>query len=146
MTFLLKATYCGAFLLLFAGSCFAQERYIQITSGGGVVGTATRYKISLDGKVLKGKGLGEIIYTEESKLKKRLARKYFKKSNALVAGYPGFNYPGNMYYSLLVYNQGTESKMTWGDTAHEVPEVAVKLYQEINAALTRLTFAPESHK
>ena len=142
----MKVFFGGLLVFVLIGGCFAQERYVQVTSGGGVVGTATRYKISRDGRVLKGKGLGEINYTEESKLKRRHARKYYKKSKTLLASITGFDHPGNMYYSLLVHNQGTESQMTWGDTSHAVPEDAEKLYEEINTALTGLTFVPVLRK
>jgi len=142
----MKVTFCSLFVVAFGCSCLAQDRYIQVTSGGGVVGTATRYKMSLDGKVLKGKGLGEITYSEATKLKKCTVKKYFKKSKKLALSYPGFNHPGNVYYSILVYDHGEETQLTWGDAGHQVPEGVEKLYQKINSSLTRLSFMPESHK
>jgi len=142
----MKVTFCSLFVIVIGYTCLAQDRYIQVTTGGGVAGTATRHKMSLDGKVLKGKGLGEIKYTETGKLKKRTVKKYFKKSKALVESYPDFNHPGNVYFSILVYDRGKEIQMTWGDMEHQVPERAENLYKKINSSLTRLKFTPETHK
>jgi len=124
----------------------AQDRALIIASGGGVVGTATVYKISADGIVKKGKGLSEIKYHEESKLSKCTTKKYFKKARSLTNAYPDFNHPGNTYTSISLMEPDTEKKITWGASDHAVPEDVKKLYQKIIARLTRLTFTSDPRK
>lgn len=142
----MKFLYCGIFFLAFFYTGLAQERYLKVTSGGGVTGIATQYKISPDGKVLRGKGLGDIKFTEEGRLKKCRVKKQFKEAERILASHPDFNHPGNLYYSIMVFDQGKESQITWGDSEHEVPEDAGKLYIKINKALARLTFVPDMRK
>jgi len=136
----------GLLVSLFFHVSYGQESYLLVGSGGGVAGTATVYKITRDGKVLKGKGLDEIAYTEEAKLKKCTTKKYFKKAKAVLKSTAKFNHPGNLYSSLTLYNEGNEGKMTWGDAAHPAPEDAKKLYQKINEKMARLTFTTGSSK
>lgn len=119
---------------------FSQECLLVVSSGGGVTGVATVYQISPDGKVLKGKGLGQVNYSEQGNIKKSVARKYYRKIRKLVENTPSFNYPGNLYYSLAAMENGKETKMTWGDAQHPVPEKAKNLYQEITGILTSLNF------
>ena len=71
----MKSLQIGLFLSCLVSVGYAQESYLLVSSGGGVTGTATVYKITRDGKVMKGQGLGEIAYTEESKLKKMRHKK-----------------------------------------------------------------------
>jgi hypothetical protein len=136
----------GLFFCLVIHASYAQEKYLLISSGGGVVGTATVYKIHPDGKVLKGKGLGEIKYTEAGKLKKCATKKYFKRAKAAVKSNPEFNHPGNMYSSIAVVEEGKENKITWGDADHAASEDIKKLYEKINTRLSRLTFTPDTRK
>lgn len=142
----MKFLFITLFFIVFARAGHAQERYLLVSSGGGVAGTATVYKISPDGQVLKGMGLGEINYTEEGRLKKCSVKKYFKGAKSLMESSPDFQHPGNLYSSISLYENGKENKITWGDAGHAVPEDAKKLYQKINAKLTRLTFTPETRK
>lgn len=142
----MKFLFIGLFFLVCIEESHAQENYLLVTSGGGVTGIATVYKIGADGKVMKGKGLGEINYTDEAKLNKCTTKKYFKRTKALMKSSPDFNHPGNLYSSITLYDQGKESKVTWGDAAHTTPDDAKKLYQKINAKLTRLTFTPDAGK
>jgi hypothetical protein len=125
---------------------FSQECLVVIASGGGITGLATVYQISPDGKVLKGKGLGEINYVEQSNLKKSVARKYYRKTRKLVETSPEFNHPGNIYYSLAAKENGKEIRMTWGDSQHTVPQEAKNLYEEISKVLNGLTFTENTTK
>jgi hypothetical protein len=142
----MKWLQIGLFLSFFANLSYAQDSYLLVSSGGGVTGTATVYKITRDGKVLKGQGLGEIAFTEEGKLKKCKAKKYFKGANAVLTASPDFVHPGNLYTSLTLSDEGKERKITWGDTAHPAPEDAKELHQKINTALSKLTFTTDSPK
>jgi hypothetical protein len=111
----MKSLQLAVFWSFCALACYAQESYLLVSSGGGVAGTATVYKIDKDGKVMKGQGLAEIAYTEESKLKKCATKRYFKGAKAVLKSSP--------------------------DPA---PEDAKKLYNKINTALSRLTFSSGS--
>ena len=142
----MKSLQLGLVWSFCALACCGQENYLLVSSGGGVAGTATVYKIEEGGKVSKGQGLAEIAYTEESKLKKCAARKYFKQAKAVLRSSPDFIHPGNMYSSLALYDEGKESRITWGHAEFPVPEDAKKLYNKINTAVSRLTFSTGSPK
>jgi hypothetical protein len=128
----MKSLQIGLLLSCLVSAGYSQESYLLVSSGGGVVGTATVYKITRDGKVMKGQGLGEIAYTEQSKLKKCATRKYFKGAKAVLEASPDFIHPGNMYSSLALFDPA--------------PEEARKLYSKINTAMSRLTFSPGSNR
>ena len=142
----MKCLQIGLFLSCLVSVGYAQESYLLVSSGGGVAGTATVYKITRDGKVMKGQGLGEIAYTEESKLKKCATKKYFKGAKAVLESSPDFIHPGNMYSSLALQDEGKESRITWGHAEYPAPEDARKLYSKINTAISRLTFSPPSQR
>jgi len=141
----MKYLFAGLFFLIFV-SGVAQERYFEITRGGGISGKATRYQVDREGRVLKGSGLGEINYSEESELKKCKAKKCFRRAGKLVSSYSDFNHPGNLYYSIKFYELGKGGEITWGDAGYRVPEGVEKLYQEIHAALDGLIFSPMATK
>ena len=140
----MKSLRFGLFLSFVALACHAQESYLLVSSGGGVAGTATVFKINREGKVMKGQGLAEITYKEEGKLKKCTAKKYFKQAKAVLQSSPDFIHPGNMYSSLALYDEGKESRITWGHEEFPAPEDAKKLYDKINTAVSRLTFSSGS--
>jgi hypothetical protein len=137
----MKSLHIGMFWSFCVLSGYAQESYLLVSSGGGVAGTATVYKIDKAGNVMKGQGLGEIEYTEESKLKKCAAKRYFKHAKAVLKSSPDFIHPGNMYSSLALYEEGKESRITWGHPEFVAPEDAKKLYSKISTAVSRLTFS-----
>lgn len=119
----------------------AQEKFITLGSGGGFAGTTTVYKITEKGEVFKGKGLGEIVYTECGKIKRSQAKKFFKNVSAQLQA-ADFNHPGNLYYFLTIAENGNEKKVTWGDADHKVPEPIRTTHQEIQATVTPIKFKP----
>lgn len=129
-------------LLFLTHLAFSQECLLVVTSGGGVTGVSTTYQIDLDGSVLRGKGLGEVRYTEQGKVKKSAAKKYFRASRKLIESSPAFNHPGNIYYSIATKENGKETKMTWGDPQNPVAEDAKKLYARIADVLSKVNFTP----
>jgi hypothetical protein len=137
---LLMKIFLFSLFSLIVHCSFSQDCTLVVSSGGGFTGMTTVYQINPDGKVLKGKGLGQISYGEQSNLKKSLAKKYYRKTRKLTQTFPVFNHPGNVYYSLSVKENGKEIKMTWGDVQHPAPEPAKNLYDEITKVLTGLTF------
>jgi len=118
----------------------AQEKCVIVGSGGGIAGTATVYKITTAGKVLKGSGIEEIKYTESGKIKKGKAKKYIQMASEQTQLNSQFNHPGNLYYFIRYTEGTTDRKVTWGDPAHPIPESMQKLYQEINTALGAARF------
>lgn len=94
--------------------------------------------------VSKGKGLGKVNYSEQSQLKKSVARKYYRKTQKLIRSEPEFNHPGNIYYSLAAQENDNLLKVTWGDSEHPAPEQARILYQEITKILSVLSFTPKN--
>ncbi|MEX1238887.1 MAG: hypothetical protein WEB30_04190 [Cyclobacteriaceae bacterium] len=129
-------TYCA----------YPQECFLIVSSGGGITGMATVYQVSPDGEVLKGRGLGQIDYSEKSIIQKSVARKYYRKTRKLVEKSPAFDHPGNIYYSLAARENGKEVKMTWGAIEYPAPEQAKNLYDEIIKILTGLTFTANTTK
>lgn len=125
---------------------YSQECFLIVRSGGGITGMATVYQIDPDGQVLKGRGLGQINYSEKSTIQKSLARKFYRKTRKLVEKSPAFDHPGNIYYSLAARENGNEVKMTWGAIEYPAPEQAKKLYDEITKILTGLTFTANTTK
>jgi hypothetical protein len=119
---------------------YSQDCFLVVSSGGGFAGTSTAYQISLDGTVRKGKGLGTIDYSEQARVKKSTAKRYYRKTRSLITSTPEFNHPGNMYYSLGTVEKNTEKKIIWGDTGHTVPEKAKTVYQDLMKILSGLTF------
>jgi hypothetical protein len=134
-------TVIGAF---FATSVYAQE-YIVLTKGGGVTGNTTVFRISPSGEVAKGSGAIDPAYSEFAKLRKSRAKRYFRKTHALIKN-ETFNHPGNMYTAIALVNGEKEGKIVWGDASHETPVKATKLYKKIQASLNRLTFSKDLRK
>lgn len=136
----MKTLLCSLFLVV-SHTAFAQECLVELTNGGGITGSATVYQIHLDGKVLKGEGMGAIRYKEKSYLKRSKAKKFFRKTRQLLTSLQKHHFPGNIYYSLALKENDKEIKMTWGDAQHPAPEDATTLYNEITEVLSHLTFS-----
>jgi hypothetical protein len=131
------------FIFFFSSTAVsAQEKYLAIGSGGGVTGSATVYKILPGGKVYKGNGLGEIKYTECSKIKKSRAKKIFSQASQLVKATEEFNHPGNMYYFVTLSEGDKPQRITWGETGHPVNEGLKNLYTEIQTTVSALKYKP----
>lgn len=142
----MKFVFTALFLCCFIFSMQAQECYLTLTSGGGVTGNATAYKIYPDGRVEKGNGLGEITYSQSGKLKKSAVKKYFKQTRAFLSANPEFNHPGNLSSSIMLHEDGKERKVTWGDANHPTPDEIRKLHENITASLGKLTFDQDLRK
>ena len=119
---------------------FSQDRILVVTSGGGITGVATAYQISRDGSVLRGKGRGEMNYSEQGKMKKCAARRYYRAARKLTKSSPAFNHPGNIYYSIATKENGKETKITWGDPLNPAGDDAKKLFTRITDAISKVNF------
>lgn len=135
----MKILFLAAFVVV-THAGFSQDCLLVVTSGGGITGAATVYQVSLDGKVLRAKGLGPVNYSEQGSVKKSAARKYYRAARKLVESSPPFNHPGNIYYSIATNENGKETKVSWGDPQNPVAKDAKKLYARITEALSKVSF------
>lgn len=134
---LLLALFC----LLFSHAYGQDKPTILIGSGGGVTGVANVYRITPAGEVFRGKGIGDIKYTECGKIKRAKAKKMIARVATVVSS-SGFDHPGNMYYFMTLQENDGEKKVTWGDTTNTVPDNIKTLYEEIQAAIVGLKYKP----
>lgn len=118
------------------------QQYVVISKGGGVTGHTTKFRISSAGEVAKATGAIDPEFTEFAHLRKGKTKKYFRKTRALLKD-ETFNYPGNTYAAIALVDGEKEDKMVWGDTTHEAPGKARKLYEKIQASINRLTFTKD---
>lgn len=121
------------------------QDYIVLTRGGGVTGNTTVFRISGVGEVAKGSGVIDPEFSEFAQLRKAKAKKYFRKTRALLKEY-SFNHPGNTYKAIALTGSENEGKLVWGDTTHEAPARVRRLYEKIQASLNRLTFHKDLRK
>lgn len=138
----MKLLYVFCLLVICSFSSRAQNDFITVGSGGGYTGAVTTYKITPQGKVFKGKGVGEIKFTECGKIKRSAAKKMFASISGLIPADNSFNHPGNLYYFLKYKQDAKEQTITWGDAAHPVPEGVKKLFDEIQASVNAIRYKP----
>lgn len=138
----MKFLYFFGFLIICSFSSLAQNKFITVGSGGGFTGAVTTYKITREGKVYKGKGVGEIKFTECGKIKRSAAKKMFTSASGLMPANNSFNHPGNLYYFLKYTQDGKEQTITWGDADHPVADEVRKLYEEIHASVNAIRYKP----
>ena len=130
-------------MVIMCCACSAsQEKFISAGSGGGFAGTVAAYKISRNGDVFKGSGVGEIIYTQCGKIRKSEAKKLIKKVAHKTLSSKPFTHPGNLYYFLSYTDDGTEQTITWGDANHALPDDIKKIYDEVNASISAVRCEP----
>jgi hypothetical protein len=88
----------------------------------------------------KGQGLGDIIFTEKSSIRRGPRRNFFKRAEKIVL--EPSNHPGNIYYSITFSHNGKATTITWGAEDH-APSVEVKkLYDDLLAKIQSLKFSP----
>lgn len=126
-----------AFGLLSAQS---QESYITISKGGGFTGSATVYKLQMNGDLFKGQGLADIRFTEKSKMKNRSRKKFFQRAEKL-SNEP-FNHPGNIYYAIAYYSKEKTITITWGAEGYSPSDDVKKLYDDLLAKILTIKFNP----
>jgi hypothetical protein len=118
----------------------SQESYITISKGGGFTGSATVYKLHMNGDLFKGQGLGDIRFTEKSKMKNRARKKFFQRAEKLSP--EAFNHPGNIYYAITYYSKGKTITITWGAEGHTPKDDIKKLYDDLFAKIMTMKFSP----
>jgi hypothetical protein len=118
----------------------AQENYISISKGGGFTGSATVYKLHVNGDVFKGQGLGDIRFTEKSSMRNRTRKKFFQRAEKIVL--EPSSHPGNIYYSILFSHNGKATTITWGAEGHTPNAEVKKLYDDLFAKIQTMKFSP----
>jgi hypothetical protein len=126
------------FIIPFYLNACGQEDYIIFGKGGGITGEVNAYKLFRNGKILKGKGIAEINFNEESKIRKKEARRIFQKIDSLT--HEPFNQPGNMYYFIEKSIDNSLQKYTWGSADYQVDEGLKELYRDTFKRLLSLEF------
>lgn len=129
------------FCLLFTHVSAQEHSTILLGTGGGITGVATVYRITPGGKVFRGKGVGEVKYTECGKIKRAKAKKMIGKVAAIVSS-TNFDHPGNLYYFLALQENDGEKKITWGDADHMVPDNVKSIFDEVQDAIADLKYKP----
>jgi hypothetical protein len=131
-----------AFLCLLCLHAQGQDKpSVLIGNGGGVTGMATVYHITPSGEVFKGKGIGEIKYTECGKIKRAKAKTLISKVTSAVSS-STVNNPGNIYYFLALKENDGEKKITWGGTEQKVSSDIQTLFDEIQSVVAELKYKP----
>ena len=128
----------------FIAGARAQDTFVSLGSGGGFAGTATVYKLTPNGLVFKGSGIGDIKFDLCGKIKKGKAKKFIARVNDHARAVSQFNYPGNLYYFITYSEKETQQTITWGDADHPVPDEIKKLYEEIYASVSKIQYRPIS--
>jgi hypothetical protein len=130
-------------LFLFVSSTvFAQDQFFSIGSGGGFTGTASVFKVTPSGKVFKGDGIGEVQFTECGKIKKAKAKQMLKRISDVTQSTTSFNHPGNLFYFISYTEDNNKRTITWGDVDHPIQEDVKKLYEEVLANVSAVSYKP----
>lgn len=120
----------------------AQDTFVSLGSGGGFAGTATVYKVTPNGLIFKGDGIGDIKYTLCGKIKKGDARKIIARVADKARATAGFSHPGNLYYFIGYTENEKQQTLTWGDANHPVPDEVKKLYEDVYAIVSEIKYRP----
>jgi hypothetical protein len=123
-------------------SAFAQDTFVSLGSGGGFAGTATVYKVTPNGLVFKGDGVGDIKFTLCGKIKRSRAKQIIAEVNQQTQSLTEFSHPGNLYYFIALTDHEDKKTITWGDADHPVPAEIKKLYEEVHASVSALEYKP----
>jgi hypothetical protein len=133
------------FLLFFFSLCVtgrSQDTFVSIGSGGGFAGTATVYKVTPDGFVFQGEGVGDIKFIRCGRIKKNRAKEIIAQVAGQTRSTAEFSHPGNLYYFIGYKENGKQQTITWGDAEHPVPPQIKKLYEEVYANVTKIKYKP----
>ena len=122
----------------------AQDTFVSLGSGGGFAGTVTVYKVTPNGLVFKGSGIGDINFDLCGKIKKTHAKKIIARVNDQANAVTEFNHPGNLYYFITYSDKQMQETISWGDADHPVPDEIKKLYEDIYASVSEIKYRPIS--
>jgi hypothetical protein len=105
----------------------AQSECLIFGKGGGLSGSVTQYMIQSNGKVYKGSGMVDILYSQKGKISKPDAKKIYADLKSIPD--TSFHHPGNVYYFIQLPGDTPDKRYTWGDPDFKVPDALGKLYQ-----------------
>lgn len=120
----------------------AQDKFVTLGSGGGFAGTATVYKVTPNGLVFKGNGVGDIKFTHCGKIKKARAKEIVDRIAGQAHAVSEFSHPGNLYYFIGYTENEKQQTLTWGDADHPVPDEIRNLYEDVYAAISEIKYRP----
>ncbi|MBN1416727.1 MAG: hypothetical protein JW973_16635 [Bacteroidales bacterium] len=129
---------CMIVLLIIPLHMLAQPECLVFGKGGGIAGTATLYKILDNGKVYKGSGRVNILFTQQGKIPKSEAKRLYHDIRNLPD--TTFSYPGNVYYFVQVIGDSTVHEYTWGAREFDVPDTLGSLYESAMNKLASLRY------
>jgi hypothetical protein len=116
----------------------AQPEYLIFGKGGGIAGEVTQYRILSNGKVYKGTGKADILYSQKGKICKSDAKKIY--ADLMNIPDTSFHHPGNIYYFIQVPGDSADVRYTWGDPAYKVPDNLGELYRNTVGEVAKLKF------
>ncbi len=93
---------------------------LMFGEGGGFAGTVKEYIVFPNGQVFLKENEGSAV--AYAKIKKRKAKKLFKKAIEMDLMHTSYKKPGNMYYYIGYKKDKEFSKSTWGREEHLINE------------------------
>jgi len=127
---------------IFSIAAAAQDKFITLGSGGGFTGSTTMYKVTPEGKIFKGTGIGDVQFTLCGKIKKSEAKEMMTRVADQVSAANSFNHPGNLFYFISYTEDNNVRTIKWGDAEHPIQENVKKLYDEVLASVNGVSFKP----
>ena len=105
--------------------------------GGGFAGTVNEYVVFPNGQIFLKRNDGAAVAF--AKIKKRKAKKLFKKANEMDLIKMSYKKPGNMYYYIGYKKDKEFSKSTWGREEHLINEPLDSFLKEFFELLPKST-------
>lgn len=139
---LMKNGLCFIFLTFFFFQSACQkyssgnlpDTQIHFGEGGGITGAITEYCLLKNGQLFDKKHFTQDFKTYK-KVKKRIAKKSFKKCRKMNIQDIELNNPGDKYYFINYQTDKINHKITWGRNKEEVPAEVKALYTELKALI-----------
>jgi hypothetical protein len=116
----------------------AQSDYLVFGKGGGISGEVTQYRILKNGKVYRGTGRVDILFTQKGKIGKPDVKKICSDLKKFPDS--SFHHPGNMYYFIRFPGDASDIDFTWGDPAFAIPEALGELYRDTFVKISKLKY------
>ncbi|MFK7978792.1 MAG: hypothetical protein AB8G86_02320 [Saprospiraceae bacterium] len=108
------------------------DTQIHFGEGGGITGAITEYCLLKNGQLFDKKHFTE-DFKSLKKIKKRIAKKSFKKCKKMNIESINLNNPGDKYYFITYQAGKINHKVTWGRNKDEVPAEISALYADLKA-------------
>jgi len=110
---------------------------LMFGEGGGFAGSVNEYIVFPNGQIFLKKNDGAAVAF--AKIKKRKAKKLFKKADEMDLIKMSYKKPGNMYYYIGYKKDKEFSKSTWGREEHLINEPLDSFFREFFELLPKST-------